>query len=111
MDILEKGFRQYEITFGSPIPDPLKIPMLLKIPTESHRKELTLKFTLGERNYQKMADSIMGFSNDERVREQQLYGQKDMDVDLLGREDPPSPTTLSRSTPTTSCRSSASWRS
>ena len=89
MDILEKGFRQYEITFGSPIPDPLKIPMLLKILPESHRKELTLKFTLGERNYQKMSESIMGFSNGERVREQNLYGQKDMDVDLLGREDPP----------------------
>ena len=42
MDILEKGFRQYEITFGSPIPDPLKIPMLLKIRPETHRKELTL---------------------------------------------------------------------
>ena len=74
IDVLEKGFRQYEITFGSPIPDPLKIPMLLKILPETHRKELTLKFTLGERDYQKMANSIMGFSNDERVREQHPYG-------------------------------------
>ena len=36
MVVLEKGFRQYEITFGSPIPDPLKIPMLLKILPETH---------------------------------------------------------------------------
>ena len=85
MDVLEKGFRQYEITFGAPIPDPLKIGMLLKILPEAYRKELTLKFTLGERNFQKMADSIMGFSNDERIRDLGLYGQKDMDVDNLER--------------------------
>ena len=51
MDVLEKGFRQYEITFGSPIPDPLKYSMLIKILPESHRKDLTMKFLLGERNY------------------------------------------------------------
>ena len=86
IDILEKGFRQYEITFGVPFPDPLKIPMLLKVLPETHKKELTLKFTLGERNYQKMAAAIMGFSNDERIRDQQQHGQRDMDVDNLEKE-------------------------
>ena len=83
IDVLEKGFRQYEVTFGVPFPDPLKIPMLLKVLPESHKKDLELKFTLGERSYQKMASSIMGFANTERLRDQQLYGPKDMDVDLL----------------------------
>ena len=60
------------------------MPLLIQLVPKTHKKEIEMKFQLGQRDYAKLAAELTTFSNDARVREQR--GQQDMDVDNLQRE-------------------------
>ncbi len=50
---------------------------------DSHREQLEMKFSLGEKNYGKLAASIVGYSNEARVTKQRNKHPNYMDVDSL----------------------------
>ena len=53
--------------------------MLCRIMPDNQRNELESRFRMGERDYHKMLDMVMQFSNEFRLMEGR--GQKNMDVD------------------------------
>ena len=61
------------------------MPILIQLVPKSHKKEVEMKFQMGQRDYATLARDITQFSNEARVREQQR-GQADMDVDPLGED-------------------------
>ena len=84
-DKLEKDIRHYDETNRNPMPDEMKVVLLLKMLPEKYKEDIELKFSLGERNYQKMLRSIVGYSNDQRVSAQRSRNSCDMDVDNLAK--------------------------
>ena len=78
IDVLERDLRRYEAN-GNSLPNDVKISMLCRIMPDNQRNELESRFRMGERDYHKMLDMVMQFSNEFRLMEGR--GQKDMDVD------------------------------
>ena len=64
MDILKEDLKLYEATMGKPFPEDFKIPILLQMVPESHKKELQMKYTPGERDFQRMAENISNFATE-----------------------------------------------
>jgi len=60
-----------------------KIPLLKQLLPKEYKKELEMRFSMGEKNFEKMASNIVGHSNGERVQVQRLKHANDMDVDNL----------------------------
>ena len=87
LDILKKDLKLYEATMGKPFPEDFKIPILLQMVPESHKKELQMKYTLGERDFQRMAENISNFATEYRIYEHR--GRKDMEVDNVDLPSPP----------------------
>jgi hypothetical protein len=73
----------YEKRSLSKFPPDWKIPLLKQILPKEHKKELELRFSMGEKNFEKIAANIVGYSNDERVKAQRAKHANDMDVDNL----------------------------
>ena len=67
-DKLERDIRAYEDRGDVAFPEEWEIPLLLQMLPESHKKELEMKFTLGERKYEQMLANIVGFSNEYRFQ-------------------------------------------
>ena len=85
IDQLEKDIRGYESRSPNSFPQEWKTPLLIQLVPKSHKREVEIKFQMGQRDYAKMAADLMGFSNDQRVREQR--GQQDMDLDAANEEE------------------------
>ena len=87
VDQMEKDIRNYEARSANKFPEEWKMPLLIQLVPKAYKKEIEMKFQLGQRDYAKLAAELTAFSNDARVREQfQERGQADMDVDNLQRE-------------------------
>ena len=86
MDSLEKDIAGYEASSQNKFPEAWGVPLLLQLLPDSHRGELELKFSLGERDYGKLMESIVGYSNGARVIKQRAKHPNDMDVDHLEDE-------------------------
>ena len=65
IDLLERDLRRYE-AHGNSLPNDVKISMLCRILPDNQRNELESKFRMGERDYHKMLDMVMQFSNEHR---------------------------------------------
>ena len=83
VDQLEKDIRSYEQRGGTAFPEEWKSPLLLQLIPEAYRREFDSKFIIGEKDYTKMRDNIVGFSNEQRFTS--TRSRNDMDVDLLER--------------------------
>ena len=84
VDKLERDFREYELRSPHKFPQEWKLPLLRELLPAAHRKDLDMKFTLGEKDYQKMAQDIVKYVNEHRVT--QSRGVKDMDIDAVEAE-------------------------
>ena len=67
VDMLEKEIEHYEARNNQRFPQEFKIPLLLQLLPGAHREQLELKFSMGEKDYAKIAANIVGYSNDQRV--------------------------------------------
>ena len=85
VDAFEKEIDMYNRRNPNNFPEEWKLPILLELIPTSHKRELTTKYTLGERNYKKMRDAIVEFANESRVLKQNQThrGAADMDVDAM----------------------------
>ena len=79
IDVLERDLRTYEATMGAAFPPEWKIPLLLQLMPESHKRELQMKYTMGERDFRRMCDNVSQFATEHRLYEHR--GRKDMEVD------------------------------
>ena len=79
IDVLERDLRTYEATMGTAFPPEWKIPLLLQLMPESHKRELQMKYTMGERDFRRMCDNVSQFATEHRLYEHR--GRKDMEVD------------------------------
>ena len=70
VDVLERDMLGYETRSSVKFPEEWKLPLLLQILPETHRKELEVKFSMGEKNYSKIVANIVGYSNEHRVASQ-----------------------------------------
>ena len=61
VDELEADFRKYNDTTGYTFPEEWKLPLLLQMLPASHKSELEMKFTMGERDYNTMVKNIVRF--------------------------------------------------
>ena len=89
IDRLERDLRNYEISTSMNFPPEWKIPLLLQLMPESHAREMTMKYTMGERDFSKMVSNITGFATEARVLENR--GRKEIDVDNIQPEQPEQP--------------------
>ena len=46
-----------------------------------------MRFSMGEKDFDKVATNIVGYSNEERVKQQRAKGPDDMDVDSLAPQE------------------------
>ena len=86
IDLLERDLGRYEAN-GNSLPNDVKISMLCRILPDNQRSELESKFRMGERDYHKMLDMVMQFSNEHRLMEGR--GLKNMDVDSAEQPEAP----------------------
>ncbi len=86
IDKLEKDIRLYEQNNDKAFPEEWKIPLLRDILPTLYKKEIEMKFTLGAKDYSKMAEEITNFANETRVTKSRGYA--DMDVDTLRTDEP-----------------------
>ena len=84
VDLLEKEISSYEARAANKFPQEWKIPLLIQLLPANMKNEMEMKLTLGERDYNKMVNSIVGYSNEARVTKQRAKHSDDMDVDELG---------------------------
>ena len=83
VDRLVRDFEDYEARSKSKFPQEWKIPLLKQLLPAAYKKELEMRFSMGEKNFDKIASNIVGYSNDERVKKQRAKHSDDMDVDNL----------------------------
>ena len=88
IDVLEKDIRGYESSMGAAFPVEWKMPLLLQILPEIYKHELEAKYTMGERDFDRMCENISRFANERRIAEGR--GRKDMEVDALNDAKPTS---------------------
>ena len=69
----------YETTMGNAFLEEFKIPILLQLLPESDKRELQMKYTLAERDFQRMVENICSFAKAHRIYEHR--GKNDMEVD------------------------------
>ena len=86
IDKLAKDIRVYELHSDKVFPPEWKIPLLRDILPAACKKEIEMKYTMGEKDYSKMAENIKGFANETRVT--QSRGVMDMEVDHVCPETP-----------------------
>ena len=88
-DRLEKEIRGYESRSNMKFPEEFKLPLLTHILPPKDREEIERKFGYGEKDYFKVLDSIINYSNEKRVIGEQERGTRPMDLDSLGQERQP----------------------
>ena len=83
VDAFEREVEMYNKRNPDKFPEPWKLPILLELIPASHKRELTMRYGMGERDYKKMRDQIVEFANENRVMKnvQNHRGQSDMEVD------------------------------
>ena len=79
LDVLQKDLKIFETTMGKAFPEEFKILILLQLVPESHKRKLQMKYTLGERDFQRMVENICSFATEHRIHERR--GKKDMEMD------------------------------
>ena len=65
--MLEKDVRHYETSMGAEFPQDFKIPMLTKPLPEADRKELKLKYKMGQRDFRTICGNISAFAIENSV--------------------------------------------
>ena len=63
VDRLVRDIDNYEKRSATTFPQEWKLPLLKQIPPEKHRKELEMRFSMGEKDFQKIVTHIVGYSN------------------------------------------------
>ena len=84
VDIFEKEIEAYNRRNPNPFPEEWKLPILLEVIPVTHRRELTMRYGMGERDYKKVRNQIVEYANESRVmkiRGSSGTGPVDMDVD------------------------------
>ena len=79
VDRLVRDIDDYETLSQSKFPMDWKIPLLKQLLPKEYKKELEMRFSMGEKNFEKMASNLVGYSNDGRVQVQRLKHANDMD--------------------------------
>ena len=64
IDMLEKNLRHYETSMGAEFPQEFKIPMLMQILPEAHRKDLQMKYETGQNEFRIICDNISAFATE-----------------------------------------------
>ena len=85
----ERDIAMYQSRTGRQFLEEWKTPTFLRILPDSHKEELTRRFQMGQRDYQRMVDSVRGFSEEAWFM---MKGPNDMDIDAanfgnLGNQD------------------------
>ena len=81
IDILQKDFRNYSTMMGTQFPTEWKIPLLSQLLPDAHRENLKMQYLMGQRDFEKMCDSLSAHANEHRLTEGR--GRKDMEVDAV----------------------------
>ena len=61
-----------------------KLMILLQIILETHKKELQMKHTMGECDFNRMCENVSSFANEHRITESR--GRKDMERDAMDED-------------------------
>ena len=83
VDRLVRDIDDYETRSQSGFPADWKTLLLKQLLPKEYKKELEMRFSMGEKNFEKIAANIVGYSNDERVRAQRVKHSNGMDVDNI----------------------------
>ena len=84
IDILQKDFRNYSTMMGTQFPTEWKIPLRSQLLPDAHRENLKMQYLMGQRDFEKMCDSLNAHANEHRLTEGR--GRKDMEVDAVDAE-------------------------
>ena len=86
VDTLLKEIKFFEAQSEAKVPEEWKMPMLLDILPDQLQTEMEIKFSLGERDFQKMMENVVSYANEHRVLDSR--GRADMDVDTMNYQEP-----------------------
>ena len=85
IDDLEKDVKKYnDVTWFSFSPE-LKLPLLLECLPATHKTELELKYSMGERNYDKIVRDLLTYSKEHKFEYGPRKDPNAMDLDSLQR--------------------------
>ena len=85
IDDLEKDVNKYNDVTGFSLLPELKLPLLLECLPATHKTELELKYSMGERNYDKIVRDLLTYSKEHKFDHGPRKDPNAMDLDSLQR--------------------------
>ena len=79
VDDLEKDVKKYNDVTGFKFPEELKLPLLLECLPTSHKSELEMKYTMGQRDYSKVVKDLLTYAKEQRFTHKKDPNAMDLD--------------------------------